>query len=150
MDAAFDVLTAVKEHWIIASLMLVTVLAYWHYVVNFTALKKLGIPGPTPLPLIGNSMTFIWNSKTLHDFFCEAGRKFGRIYGLYYLKEPMIIVAEPDIIRQVMVKEFDKFHDRPVSLTFYKYIFFRTAYLDYQCFDLIIYMVLHLPGIVKI
>eukprot|EP00795_Rhopilema_esculentum_P016292 gene16292-7678_t len=113
MDAVSDVLTAVKEHWIITSLMLVTVLVYWHYVVNFTALKKLGIPGPTPLPLIGNSMTFIWNGKTVHNFFCEAGKKYGSIYGFYFMKEPMIVVAEPDIIRQVLVKEFDNFHDRP-------------------------------------
>ncbi|XP_065055850.1 cytochrome P450 3A17-like [Rhopilema esculentum] len=113
MDAVSDVLTAVKEHWIITSLLLVTVLMYWHYVVNFTALKKLGIPGPTPLPLIGNSMTFIWNSKTVHNFFCDAGKKYGSIYGLYFLKQPMIIVAEPEIIKHVLVKEFEKFHDRP-------------------------------------
>ena len=131
MDAAFDVLTAVKEHWIIMSLMLVTVLVYWHYVVNFTALKKLGIPGPTPLPLIGNSMIFIWNRKTVHNFFCEAGRKFGTIYGLYFLKQPMIIVAEPEIIKHVLVKDFDKFHDRPVSWMFYECVFFRLHICSY-------------------
>ena len=124
MDALFDVLTAVKEHWIITSLMLFTVLMYWHYVVNFTALKKLGIPGPTPLPLIGNSMVFIGKRKELHTYFCEAGKKYGSIYGLYFLKLPMIVVAEPEIIRQVLVKEFDKFHDRPVSFEFFSRIDF--------------------------
>ena len=120
MDSVFDVLTAVKEHWIITSLMLFTVLMYWHYVVNFTALKKLGIPGPTPLPLIGNSMVFIGKRKELHTYFCEAGKKYGSIYGLYLFKLPIIVVAEPEIIRQVLVKEFDKFHDRPVSFNLFQ------------------------------
>ena len=130
MDAMFDALYAVKEHWIITSLMLVIVLVYWHYVVNFTALKKLGIPGPTPLPLIGNNITFIWNSKKLHTYLREAEQKYGNIFGLYFLKLPTTVVTEPEIIKHILVKDFYKFHDRPVSLTFVKFYKFILRWMN--------------------
>ena len=115
MDVVNDVLSAAKEHWILVTVLSLLILVYWHYLVNFTTLKKLGIKGPTPLPLIGNTLTTILHRSNFHEFLRDARKKYGKIYGLYMSKTPAILVSDTDIIKAVLVKEFQNFHDRPVS-----------------------------------
>ena len=115
MDFVADFLYAAKEHWIILTLVLLAILVYWHYVVNFTYLKDIGLRGPTPLPLVGNFLNFFLYARNLHERQREDQRAYGRIYGLYLLKTPTIVVSDPEILKVVLVKEFEKFHDRPVS-----------------------------------
>ena len=115
MDFVRDLLYAAKEHWIILTIVLLAVLVYWHYVVNFTYLKDIGLRGPTPLPLVGNFLNFMLYGRTLHERQLEDQKAYGRIFGMYLLKTPTIVVSDPEILKVVLVKEFEKFHDRPVS-----------------------------------
>ena len=115
MDFVKDLLDAAKEHWIILTIVLFAVLVYWHYVVHFTYLKDIGLRGPTPLPLVGNSLNFMLYGLTLHERQLEDQKTYGRIYGMYLMKTPSIVVSDPEILKVVLVKEFEKFHDRPVS-----------------------------------
>ena len=37
----------------------------------------------------------------------------GRPYGMYYLlKDPTFVISDPEIIRRILVKDFDHFVDR--------------------------------------
>ena len=115
MNLVKETVAIVKDHWIVTSLMLFTVLVYWHYVVNFTALQQLGIPGPKPLPFVGNFLLVLRKWKSLHTLFEEGHAKYGKVFGFYLLKQPSIVVGDPEILKQIMVKEFEKFPGRPVS-----------------------------------
>ena len=115
MDFVRDLLYAAKEHWVILTIVLLAVLVYWHYVVNFTYFKDIGLRGPAPLPLVGNFLNFVLYARTLHDRLLEDQKAYGRIYGMYLMKTPVIVVSDPEILKVVLVKEFEKFHDRPVS-----------------------------------
>ena len=115
MDFVTDILYAAKDHWVILTLILLAVLLYWHYVANFTYLKDIGLRGPTPLPLVGNILNFMLYASNLHEQQREDQKAYGRIYGMYLLKTPTIVVSDPEILKVVMVKEFEKFHDRPVG-----------------------------------
>lgn len=50
----------------------------------------------------------------LHDVFTKMTKKYGKVYGYYFLKLPCVVVSDPDILKAVFVKDFEKFHDRPV------------------------------------
>ena len=108
-----------REHWVLTSLLLLTILIYAHYVATFTSLKKLGIKGPTPLPLLGNAISVIVNGNSLHDFLGNCAKEYGSVFGLYFNKDPCIVVSDPEMIKTILVKDFDKFHDRPVSLLYF-------------------------------
>ena len=114
MDIIRECLTAAKEHWIILTLLFLAILIYWHYVVTFTVLKDLGLRGPTPLPIIGNMLDVVLYGKTFHESQLKNLKSYGRVLGYYLLKTPSVIVSDPEILKVILVKEFDKFHDRPV------------------------------------
>ncbi|EDO38297.1 predicted protein, partial [Nematostella vectensis] len=73
------------------------------------------VPGPNHLPFIGNLMDSIKHGGDLRLQFIEYTRKFGRVYGLIFFGTPTFVINDPDILKEVLVKEFHKFHDRAVS-----------------------------------
>jgi len=38
------------------------------------------------------------------------------LFRVYIFREPFLVVADPDMIKEILVKEFSKFHDRKVSI----------------------------------
>uniref|UniRef100_A0A8B9KQ09 Thromboxane-A synthase n=1 Tax=Astyanax mexicanus TaxID=7994 RepID=A0A8B9KQ09_ASTMX len=85
---------------------------FLYSVYPFSVLQRCGIRHPKPIPFFGNMMLF------RHGFF-DAHRdlinQYGRVCGYYLGRRPVVVVADPDMLRQVMVKEFQKFPNRMVG-----------------------------------
>ncbi|XP_034008253.1 cytochrome P450 3A30-like [Trematomus bernacchii] len=77
---------------------LVYLWALWPY----RHFKKLGIPGPTNLPFLG---TILHYKKGLLAFDSECHAKYGDVWGLFDFRQPVLMVADPEIIKTVLVKE---------------------------------------------
>uniref|UniRef100_A0A671M1S3 Thromboxane-A synthase n=1 Tax=Sinocyclocheilus anshuiensis TaxID=1608454 RepID=A0A671M1S3_9TELE len=81
----------------------------WYSISPYSVLERCGIKHPKPSPFFGNLMMF-------RDGFFKAQsdliKKYGRICGYYIGRRPIVIIADPDMLRQVMVKEFNKFPNR--------------------------------------
>ncbi|EDO36004.1 predicted protein, partial [Nematostella vectensis] len=80
----------------------------------FSFLKNLGIPGPKPWPFIGN-LPILFKKK--HDTYAQEYlvKTYGRLCGYYRGTRASILVADPEMAQQILVKEFDKFVNRGVS-----------------------------------
>lgn len=115
MEFLRDTYQLALEHWMLTSLILFVTYTYWHYISTFTSLQKMGFKGPTPWPLIGNSFDML-RGVPLHDIFTRMRKKYGQVFGYYMLGLPIVVVSDPDIIKSVLVKDFDKFHNRVVSI----------------------------------
>uniref|UniRef100_A0A667Z4I3 Thromboxane-A synthase n=1 Tax=Myripristis murdjan TaxID=586833 RepID=A0A667Z4I3_9TELE len=81
----------------------------WYSVSPFSVLSRCGIKHPKPLPFFGNMFMFRQGFfEPLNDLI----RTHGRVCGYYLGRRPVVVVADPDMLRQVMVKEFSTFPNR--------------------------------------
>ncbi|KAL3842942.1 hypothetical protein ACJMK2_020915 [Sinanodonta woodiana] len=85
--------------------------------------KRLEIPGPTPIPFLGHLHHII--RKGFQDMDMEMTRKYGNCYGTFFGNIPQLMVTDPEMIKQMLVKQFSEFTDRPRTLPVTK--FFSSA-----------------------
>ncbi|XP_074063210.1 cytochrome P450 3A24-like [Macrotis lagotis] len=64
--------------------------------------KNLGIPGPTPLPFFGTILSYR-NGFAAFDLACF--KKYGKTWGIFDGRQPLLAVMDPEIIKSVLVKE---------------------------------------------
>ncbi|XP_068134844.1 cytochrome P450 3A24-like [Hyperolius riggenbachi] len=89
-----------KETWflLIVFLGLLIIYVIWPYRV----FRKYGIPGPRPLPFFG---TFLGNKNGIAEFDTECFKKYGKIWGFYDGRLPVLAVMDPVIIKSILVKD---------------------------------------------
>ncbi|NXP12998.1 CP3AO protein, partial [Thinocorus orbignyianus] len=68
----------------------------------FRAFKKLGIPGPQPLPFFG---TFLEYRHGFTQFDQKCFEKYGKIWGIFDGRQPVLAVLDPVLIKNILVKE---------------------------------------------
>ncbi|XP_074742235.1 cytochrome P450 3A29-like isoform X2 [Strix uralensis] len=68
----------------------------------FQAFKKLGIPGPRPLPFLG---TFLEYRHGVLNFDQVCFEKYGKIWGIFDGRQPVLAVLDPILIKNILVKE---------------------------------------------
>ncbi|CAH1257828.1 CYP3A4 [Branchiostoma lanceolatum] len=85
------------------------ILFYVYATWPYNTFKKLAIPGPPPLPLIGNLIDY---KKGLSSIDLEWMKKYGKYWGVYEGQLPVLIVADTKLIKQINVKEFPNFANR--------------------------------------
>ena len=96
----------------IASLLLLVVLfLYWCGTRGFADLKKLNVPGPKPIPFLGN---FLEAGKYdgVHLMHLDYLKKYGKVFAICLGGKPSIVVADPELAKQIMIKDFPYFRNR--------------------------------------
>ena len=99
--------------WLIF-LVLFLYLLYRYSTSTFGKYEAMGVHAVKPWPLLGSYPGALTMAKSPFD----AGRTVyddmgGRRYGMYYLfKDPTFVVCDPEMVRRVLVKDFDHFVDR--------------------------------------
>ncbi|XP_070617437.1 cytochrome P450 3A29-like isoform X12 [Erythrolamprus reginae] len=89
------------ETWALALLLLGLLVLYGIWPYNF--FKKLGIPGPRPLPFIG-TLHHYRNGFMPFDQRCYE--KYGKIWGMFDGRQPVMAILDPALIKTILVKEF--------------------------------------------
>ncbi|KAK3925056.1 putative cytochrome P450 6a14 [Frankliniella fusca] len=89
---------------------------YLFYSHRFTYWKKRGVPFPKPLPIVGNFGFLFWGKKFFTAGLEELARPFKEngFCGLYQWGSPLLLVWDPEMIKQITCKDFSSFHDRGV------------------------------------
>ncbi|XP_004430754.1 PREDICTED: thromboxane-A synthase [Ceratotherium simum simum] len=84
----------------------------WYSMSAFSRLEKLGIRHPKPSPFIGNLTFFrqgFWESQL------ELRKLYGPLCGYYFGRRMVIVISEPDMIKQVLAENFSNFTNRAAS-----------------------------------
>ncbi|XP_070568647.1 cytochrome P450 3A9-like [Ptychodera flava] len=101
-----DILGLSLTWWlIILSVQLFYVYGTW----TFSTFSSQGIPGPKPLPLVGSFLSLM---KDFPQRLLDYNQEYGRVYGFYSGRRPILVVSDVDMLKQIMVKQFNHFNIR--------------------------------------
>ncbi|KYM96574.1 Cytochrome P450 6k1 [Cyphomyrmex costatus] len=86
---------------------------YYKFVI-FNFWRKRGVFYVKPVVPTGNLTDVVTGRMSVGELFQNAYMKYKdhRAFGMYTLFRPILIIADPDLIRTVLTKEFGSFHDR--------------------------------------
>ncbi|XP_014256245.1 cytochrome P450 6j1-like [Cimex lectularius] len=84
---------------------------YFWWTRNYDHWLKKGIPYEKPTFPYGNIKDVIYVKETLGDFTKRLYNNFpnSKIVGFYGLRTPMAVVRDPDIMKDILIKEFNSF-----------------------------------------
>ncbi|XP_059904768.1 cytochrome P450 3A30-like isoform X1 [Gadus macrocephalus] len=88
------------ESWTLICICIALLALYGYAPYGF--FKKLGIRGPKPWPFIG---TFLEYRRGVHVFDMECFQKYGKIWGFYDGRQPVMGVMDTAMIKTILVKE---------------------------------------------
>ncbi|KAH7938345.1 hypothetical protein HPB49_022729 [Dermacentor silvarum] len=74
--------------------------------------KDLGIPGPKPDLLWGNLKQM---DHRRVEAFVQWKKEHGKLFGVYVGSEPFLVIADPQMAHECLVKQAAIFQDRPTS-----------------------------------
>ena len=95
---------------VIASLLLLVALfLYWYGTRGFADLKKL--PGPKPIPFLGNFLE-VRKYNGIYQMHLAFLKRYGKVFTICLGGRPSLVVADPELLKQIMVKDFPNFRNR--------------------------------------
>jgi cytochrome P450 family 6 len=99
----------------IVILVLIVTTAYLVNKYFFSYWSKRNVPQLEPTFLVGNIGKLFTFKETMADVFSNIyeKNKHHRFVGGYLSYIPMLIVQDPQLIQDVMIRDFKTFHDRP-------------------------------------
>nr|CAD7460583.1 unnamed protein product [Timema tahoe] len=102
---------------IVLFLTLIISALYLFLTRNFNHWKKKGIPYLKPTPFFGNLKDIILQKQHIGEYLRTAYEKTSGepYFGLFAIDKPVIVAKDIDVIKNILVKDFDKFSDRSLS-----------------------------------
>ncbi|XP_033326762.2 putative cytochrome P450 6a14 [Megalopta genalis] len=92
----------------------VLVAIYYYFTVHFDFWNVRGVPGPKPVPFFGNIMAPMFGKLSFPEFLIALRKRYKDepMVGIIIRRTPNLIVQDPDLIKDILIKDFPKFADR--------------------------------------
>ncbi|XP_046544722.1 cytochrome P450 3A9-like [Haliotis rubra] len=98
---------------------------HWYATSTHGFFKKLGIPGPKP-SLFGG-LRDVKKSGSITNYDQLMIKKYGKVVGLFMMRQPVYLIADIDMMKQITVKEFPSFINRSSNTNFPRDPLFRNS-----------------------
>lgn len=93
------------------------IITYLYLTRNFNHWKNRNIPYVKPLPFFGNFKEQFLFKKNLGYILLEIYNKFrDGIVGIFISDQPFLLITDVELVRAVLVKDFQYFEDRTVAV----------------------------------
>ncbi|EDO31508.1 predicted protein [Nematostella vectensis] len=100
--------------WLVI-LLPVLAAVYWYGVSRYSILANEPSRGPNPWPYIGNLLD-VNKHGGMHKMLMHYFKAYGRVHKMFIGRAPAIVVSDPEIVKQIVIKEFHKFPNRPLFI----------------------------------
>ncbi|KAK0173578.1 hypothetical protein PV328_006753 [Microctonus aethiopoides] len=91
---------------------------YWWSTYTYNFWKNLGVPGPRPTPLVGNFGPVLLNQLSFAENQLGLYNKWKHepFFGVFNARMPMFFVNDPELIKNILIKDFHVFPSRGVTV----------------------------------
>ncbi|XP_011266968.2 cytochrome P450 9e2 [Camponotus floridanus] len=102
------------EYWLILLSIVIGALGIHYLFRNYNYLERHGIIHVPPVPILGNMTSVIFRRISLTDFIHKlyTSNSDAKYIGFYFMGTPTFVFRDPEIIKSVLVKNFEAFPDR--------------------------------------
>ncbi|XP_071868082.1 probable cytochrome P450 6a13 [Bombus fervidus] len=98
---------------IISAVVAVLLAYYYYYTLVFNFWKKRKISGPKPVFFFGNVIDIMFSGIALPQYIKSLYETYtGSMIGLYMRSTPVLVLKDPELIKDVLIRDFSKFADR--------------------------------------
>ncbi|XP_058453638.1 cytochrome P450 9e2-like [Malaya genurostris] len=86
---------------------------------TFDFFEKQNVPFVKPIPLVGGLWSFVTGKMNIIDTVSKGYHMFpdSRFSGLFTLYLPSYLIHDPELVKQITIKDFDHFMDRANNIT---------------------------------
>jgi len=108
------IIIAMGTFEIFCGCIVILFLLYYYLTINFDYWISRGVNGPKPVPFFGNIAKFILGKRCIGDVFKDVYEKFPKepMVGMFWHREPILLLRDPEFIKKVLIKDFSVFPDR--------------------------------------
>ncbi|XP_059061355.1 cytochrome P450 6B2-like [Achroia grisella] len=92
---------------------------YYYFTRTFNYWKDRGVVGPKPIPLFGNIKQVARRIENVGETVAKIHHQFPneKVVGIFRMTTPTLLIRDLDLIKQVMIKDFDEFSDRGIEFS---------------------------------
>lgn len=105
------------------ALLLLIYLAYKYSTYHYGHWKKFAVPHTKPTPLFGHFRETIMGRQHTVELIRSLYYQFEnhRYFGIFEVRNPTLVLRDPELVHTVMVKDFGSFCDRRPDKTSFEY-----------------------------
>ncbi|KAJ8680137.1 hypothetical protein QAD02_015924 [Eretmocerus hayati] len=98
--------------------IVISTILYWYLTKTYKHWENQNVPClPNPVPGLGHMMPIITLKQSLQDFVLNAyGQTDASVIGFYFVRKPAIIVRDPELVKSVLVTNFNSFRNNSIQL----------------------------------
>ena len=91
-------------------------LLYYLFTKNYNYWESRGVPFEKPFFIFGNFYSIVARKQHIFHRIRAIYNNFKTPYvGIYILNQPTLLVRSPDLLKRILVKDFDKFLNRKIA-----------------------------------
>ena len=87
--------------------VVVLLFIWWQEACNCALRKKIKAPNPKGWPIFGNMLL-----NGVHLLLCNYIKNHGKVFSFSMFGKPSLVIADPDILKKILVKDFWNFRNR--------------------------------------
>ncbi|XP_063366340.1 cytochrome P450 6B7-like [Cydia amplana] len=102
--------------WVLLGLFTIAILLYFYGTRTFGYWAKRGVKHDAPVPFFGTAKRQFLQQISFADIYDEMYQKYPseRFVGYYLMTTPLLILRDPELVKHVLVSDFNHFHARNV------------------------------------
>ncbi|GBP95421.1 Cytochrome P450 6B2 [Eumeta japonica] len=107
------------NYYVVSVFLIIAYTIYFWLKKKYSYWSDKGVPGPSPLPAVGNFGEVFAQKKSPGQLVAHFYRQYpdAKYIGVYQGTRPILILRDPELVKHVMIKDFSHFQDRGVSLS---------------------------------